>query len=816
MTAPLAATPPDGGEPPDAASWFEKAVKSAMAVEDEAATAEQRHQDLLEQAQEKGRIPVIVRLKMEMAPETTLDAAAVQAQHDALASVQQQVLDRLSATARQDEAALGIKRFTLTPAFGIQVDALALTELLDDPNVLDVIEDRAEPPSLAQSVPLIGADSNGTFSGRTGQGWVVAILDSGIDKNHPFLSGKVVSEACYSSNTSIATSVCPGGVTQSTATNSGLNCSTSIDGCKHGTHVAGIATGKGTSFSGVAKDADLIAVQVFSRFASAGDCYPGPAPCILSYTSDQIRGLERVYALRNSYQIASVNMSIGGGKYTSNCDSNSRKSTIDNLRAVGIATVISSGNEGYTDAISAPACISSAVSVGSTTKSDIVSSFSNSASFLDLLAPGSSINSSVPGGGYESWNGTSMAAPHVAGAWAVLKQAKPAAGVAEVLNALKSTGKAVTDARNGITKPRIQVNTALAALIGGGGGVGTPILISPSGMISDTTPTYTWTGSSAATWYRLYVQGPSGVVIDHWYTAAETNCSSDTSCVVTPTTTLASGNHRWWVQAWGSGVYSNWSSYKDFTVSGGGGGVSTPILISPSGTISDTTPTYLWTGSSGATWYRLYVQGPSGVVIDHWYTAAETNCSSDTSCAVTPTTTLASGNHRWWVQAWGSGIYSAWSSAMDFSVSGGTETNWGVWNPVYCTSGSALTFQGRVDGVTKYSVSRGAGSITWEGYQATSPGYKTLYFSIYGSCVSTWNGSWSPPTYFAAGQRYWFQTGLNTSGNLTITLYSAAGSQATTGGAEVELLDTYVVGSGGKGGLESYSGATSVVKEPGY
>ena len=720
MTAPLAATPADGGKPPDAETWFEEAVKAAMAVEDEAATAEQRHQDLLEQAQEKGRIPVIVRLKMEMASETTLDAAAAQAQHDALASVQQQVLGRLSATAHQDEAALGIKRFTLTPAFGIQVDTLALTELLNDPNVLDVVEDRAWPPLLAQSVPLIGADSSGTFSGKTGQGWVVAILDTGIDKSHPFLSGKVVSEACYSTNfstnTATITSVCPGGVIESTATNSGLNCSTSIEGCYHGTHVAGIAAGKGSSFSGVAKDAHLISVQVFSRVDSASDCYPRSSPCPLSYTSDQIKGLERVYALRNSYQIASVNISIGGGRFTSNCDSaeDDVKSSIDKLRAAGIATVIASGNDGYTNAIGAPACISSAVSVGSTTKSDIVSSFSNSASFLDLLAPGSSIYSSVPGGGYEYLSGTSMAAPHVAGAWAVLKQAKPAAGVAEVLNALKSTGKAVTDARNGITKPRIQVNTALAALIGGGGGVGTPKLISPSGTISDTTPTYTWTGSSAATWYRLYVQGPSGVVIDHWFTAVETNCSSDTSC------------------------------------------------------------------------------------------------------AVTPTTTLASGNHRWWVQAWGSGIYSAWSSAMDFSVSGGTETNWGVWNPVYCTSGSALTFQGRVDGVTKYSVSRGAGSITWEGYQATSPGYKTLYFSIYGSCVSTWNGSWSPPTYFAAGQRYWFQTGLNTSGNLTITLYSAAGSQATTGGAEVKLLDTYVVGSGGKGGLESYSGATSVVKEPGY
>ncbi|MEZ5580848.1 MAG: hypothetical protein R3F40_16445 [Candidatus Competibacteraceae bacterium] len=69
-----------------------------MAVEDEAATAEQRHQALLEQSQvKKGRIPVIIRLKMEMTSEAALDAAAVRAQHDALASVQQQVLERLFA-----------------------------------------------------------------------------------------------------------------------------------------------------------------------------------------------------------------------------------------------------------------------------------------------------------------------------------------------------------------------------------------------------------------------------------------------------------------------------------------------------------------------------------------------------------------------------------------------------------------------------------------------------------------------------------------------------------------------------------------------
>lgn len=112
----------------------------------------------------------------------------------------------------------------------------------------------------------------------------------------------------------------------------------------------------------------------------------------------------------------------------------------------------------------APGCISSAVSVGSTTKTDQVSSFSNSASFLSLLAPGSSINSSVPGNQFAVFNGTSMATPHVAGAWAILKQRVPNATVIQVLTALQNTGLPVLDTRNNITKPRIRIRQALDAL----------------------------------------------------------------------------------------------------------------------------------------------------------------------------------------------------------------------------------------------------------------------------------------------------------------------------------------------------------------
>jgi subtilisin family serine protease len=172
--------------------------------------------------------------------------------------------------------------------------------------------------------------------------------------------------------------------------------------------------------------------------------------------------------LRNTYAIAAANMSLGGGTYTSVCDSDSRKSIIDSLRNAGIATVISSGNDGYTNATGAPGCISSAITVGSSTKTDAESSFSNAASWVDLMAPGSSICSSVNGWtqncgtGYGFASGTSMAAPHVTGTWAVMKSKNGVASVSAIESALESTGVPIaTGAGN---KPRIDLDNALARL----------------------------------------------------------------------------------------------------------------------------------------------------------------------------------------------------------------------------------------------------------------------------------------------------------------------------------------------------------------
>ncbi len=410
-------------------------------------------------ARQHGRIRVIVTLREPFAPEGLMAPASVIAQQDRIARSQDAVLARL-----EGEAYALHRRYRSVAALALEADGRTLERLAASPEVARIEEDLRHDVSLAQSVPLIGAPAAWS-AGHTGAGQAVAVLDTGVERNHPFLAGKVIAEACFSTTSAQngTTSACPNG--QSTQTGTGAATPCSGQGCEHGTHCAGISAGKGTGFSGVAKEAAIIAVQVFSNTSSGG---------ATSFTSDDIAALDWVYQQRNSFgtPVASINMSLGGGQFYSACDGDSpaMKQAIDNLRAVGIATVIASGNNGWADSISHPACVSSGVAIGSTTKFDGISSFSNSSSLLKLLAPGSDINSSVTGGAFEEKSGTSMATPHVAGAWAVLKSKKPSATVDEVLAAFTSTGLSITDGRNGLARPRIRVDQAAAALSGGGGG----------------------------------------------------------------------------------------------------------------------------------------------------------------------------------------------------------------------------------------------------------------------------------------------------------------------------------------------------------
>lgn len=350
------------------------------------------------------------------------------------------------------------------PFTTLEVDSTTLTQLAAMPEVVGIQEDFLLSPVLSTSIPVIGADEL-ALAGITGENQVIAILDTGVDSSHPFLAGKVIEEGCFSTTDSSSTSYCAGGAPQSTGPGSASPCVGKS--CDHGTHVAGIAAGRDSASRGVAPDASLIAVQVFSGFHNENICgSAATTPCALAYTSDVLRGLEYIYSLRELHDIAAVNLSLGGGVYDNaiRCDSAqpSTKQMVDLLKEAGVAVVAASGNGGQSRRLQSPSCLSTAISVGASTDADNLSGFSNAASWLDLLAPGTLVRSSVPGGGFESWNGTSMATPHVAGAMALIRSVAPEATVDQMLAGLSNTGKGIALPTTGFFKPRISLVEALA------------------------------------------------------------------------------------------------------------------------------------------------------------------------------------------------------------------------------------------------------------------------------------------------------------------------------------------------------------------
>lgn len=439
---------------------------------------------LLDQVAALGQARVIVGVSAGFVPEGFLrDGAAVADQHVNI----QLALDDVAARAASVGAAVE-RRFERIPFFVATVDAAALAALRTMPGVGSIEPERIDRLALADSVPLVNAPAVWN-AGTTGQGWTVAVLDSGIDLSHPFLSGKIVpgAEACYSSatdpNGGTTSSLCPGGAASSTAPGSGAAC-TGVSGCGHGTHAAGIAVGTNGSAaapSGVAPGARLVSIQVFTRFDNPATCVPMAAPCLGASTVDQIDALNRVLTLAgagNANRIAAVNLSLSGDLFTSSCDAanTARKAAIDNLRSIGIPTIIATGNNFSQTGVGAPACISTAVAVSSTSKTDTMPPYANRApSLVALVAPGgggspipgTNIASSVPGGGFAEMWGTSMAAPHVAGAWALLKQLVPSAGVSQVLAALQNTGAVIDDtSASGGSYRRIDINAARIGFLG--------------------------------------------------------------------------------------------------------------------------------------------------------------------------------------------------------------------------------------------------------------------------------------------------------------------------------------------------------------
>jgi subtilisin family serine protease len=335
-----------------------------------------------------------------------------------------------------------LSHFDNLPVMHVRIDSTeALAALEAQPEVLQIAEDLPlQAFDTAANLTLVGQPTAAS-AGYLGAGSTVAVLDTGTDYTRaPF--------GCTGPG---QPATCPVILAKDIATDDGA-----LDtGALHGTNVAGVVLQ-------VAPSARIIALDVFDGQ--------------WAYTSTILTAIDWCVQNKAKYNIVAINLSLGGGLSKSACSIDPFAPAIAAARAAGILSAVASGNDGASTAIASPACVPAAVSVGAvypanvgkmitsrctdtTTAADKVACFSNSASFLTMLAPGVGITAAGI-----TMSGTSQATPHVAGAIALLAAAQPAATADAILASLISSRTLVTDARNKVAKPRLDLPAALGIL----------------------------------------------------------------------------------------------------------------------------------------------------------------------------------------------------------------------------------------------------------------------------------------------------------------------------------------------------------------
>jgi subtilisin family serine protease len=231
---------------------------------------------------------------------------------------------------------------------------------------------------------------------NVGAGVKVAVVDTGIDLDHPDLAANI-----FRSYNAINTS------------------KSADDDNGHGTHVAGTIAAVDNTIGviGVAPQASLLAVKVLDRRGSG-------------YLSDIIEGID--WSIANGAQV--INMSLG-----TSSNIQSFHDAVKRAYNAGVVVVAAAGNSGPgDDTVNYPAKYTEVIAVSATDSSDGIASFSSRGSEVELAAPGVNIPSTYKGGGYKTISGTSMASPHVAGV-AALVIASGTSGVENVRTVLKNT-----------------------------------------------------------------------------------------------------------------------------------------------------------------------------------------------------------------------------------------------------------------------------------------------------------------------------------------------------------------------------------------
>lgn len=396
--------------------------------------------------------------------------------------------------ARHARTGLGVEhRYRNLPLLKVSLDQLdLLPTLLAETSVVALAEDEHLYERLSQSLPLIDQPQANTFGFR-GANHTVAVLDTGLNyalNSFGNCSAPGVPASCrvlHAQDFAPEDNTLDAGATQ------------------HGTYVSAIVANTATQ-------ARLIALDVFNGSSAL--------------SSDILEAIDWIIDEKDTYQIGVANFSLGGTTpYSSRCNqaSNPFRNAFSELVANDILPVVAAGNEGWSNAIASPACLTNAFSVGATydqTRSWIdwghcrdepatvnqVACMSNSVSFLDLLAPGAIITTESFSGG-----GTSMAAPHVSAAAAILRSRFPAETQLQIRDRLHASAVNIIDPKNGLSFPFLDLSSALNPVNDG--------FDSPEALATDT---LTLSGNTGFT--SVEPSEPGGLGNSVWY---ELNVSSE-------------------------------------------------------------------------------------------------------------------------------------------------------------------------------------------------------------------------------------------------------------------------------------------------
>ncbi len=355
----------------------------------------------------------------------------------------------------------------------------------------------------------------------TGTGVVVAVIDTGIT-NHPDLNANILPGYDFISDAAMARD---GGGRDNNPNDEGdwyaaNECGSGIPASNsswHGTHVAGTVaavTNNSTGVAGTAFNAKVVPVRVLGK---CGGYTSDIADAIVWASGGTVSG---VPANANPAEV--INMSLGGG---GSC-STTYQTAINGAVSRGTTVVVAAGNSNTNVSSSVPANCANVIAVAATTSAGARASFSNYGTGIDISAPGqgilSTLNSgtTVPGSAsYASYNGTSMAAPHVAGVVALVQSVAPTAlSPASIESLLKSTARPLPGAcSGGCGAGIVDADAAVtAALNGTGPGPGTGTVLQNNvpatglGAASGASLAYTVAVPSGSSQLKVTIAGGSG------------------------------------------------------------------------------------------------------------------------------------------------------------------------------------------------------------------------------------------------------------------------------------------------------------------